>query len=189
MFESDMNRRDVVFGLAGAAVTAWLASQAAEIHAVAAYAASVRGQKRNEFFTADQARDFDAIAAQIIPTDATPGAREAHVLHFADRFVATVARDWQPGLQMDFKLLGDAVGQKTGGSRLFALLNNADQIALLTQFEKSQRDAFDDFRDLVMLGMFSHPMHGGNVDRIGWKLIGYEDRYSWQPPFGDYDHA
>ena len=36
------------------------------------------------FFTPQQAADFDAFAAQIIPTDDTPGAREANVVHFTD---------------------------------------------------------------------------------------------------------
>jgi hypothetical protein len=40
-----------------------------------------------------------------------------------------------------------------------------------------------------MLGMFSHPMHGGNFNKVGWNLIGFEDRYSWTPPFGYYDRV
>jgi len=40
-----------------------------------------------------------------------------------------------------------------------------------------------------MLGMFSHPEHGGNYQKIGWQLIGYRDQYSWAPPFGYYDRA
>ena len=40
-----------------------------------------------------------------------------------------------------------------------------------------------------MLGMFSHPVHGGNYQKIGWKLIGYVDQYSWAPPFGYYDRG
>ena len=40
-----------------------------------------------------------------------------------------------------------------------------------------------------MLGMFSHPEHGGNYNKIGWKLIGYVDQYSWSSPFGYYDRG
>ena len=29
--------------------------------------------------------------------------------------------------------------------------------------------------------------YGGNRDRVGWKLIGFEDRMAYQPPFGYYD--
>ena len=42
---------------------------------------------------------------------------------------------------------------------------------------------------MTMTGMFAHPEHGGNFGKIGWKLIGYEDRYSWVPPFGYYDRG
>ncbi len=189
MLESDVNRREFVFGLAGTAASAWLATHLPDLRATAAYAASVGPEQPYEFFTPEQARDFDAISAQIIPTDDTPGAREAHIVRFVDRFLAAVARDDQPGLQNDFKLLGDAVAAKTPGSRSFAALNDADQIAFLTELEKSHPDVFDDFRDFTMLGMFSHPMHGGNFNKVGWKLIGFEDRGSWTPPFGYYDRV
>jgi hypothetical protein len=40
-----------------------------------------------------------------------------------------------------------------------------------------------------MLGMFIDPIHGGNFNKVGWKMIGFEDRYSWTPPFGYYDRV
>ncbi len=189
MPESEVNRRDFFFGLAGAAGGAWLAANGSELRAIAAYAASVAPGQPYEFFTPEQARDFDAISAQIVPTDETPGAREAHVVRFADRYLATVAKDERPRLQDDFKLLGNAVTEKTPGSRSFAALNDADQIAFLTAFEKTYPGRFNRFRDLTMLGMFSHPMHGGNFNKVGWKLIGFEERHSWAPPFGYYDRV
>jgi hypothetical protein len=30
-------------------------------------------------------------------------------------------------------------------------------------------------------------VHGGNYDKIGWKLIGYDDSLNHKPPFGYYD--
>jgi hypothetical protein len=35
--------------------------------------------------------------------------------------------------------------------------------------------------------MFANPEYGGNRDKIGWKMIGFDDRFSWGPPFGWYD--
>jgi hypothetical protein len=35
--------------------------------------------------------------------------------------------------------------------------------------------------------MFTLPTYGGNRDGVGWKLIGFEDRHTFQPPFGYYD--
>lgn len=184
--ESVFNRREFVFGVAGAAAAAWLSAHASELHAMAAYAASVESEAPYEVLTPDQARDLDAFGAQIVPTDDTPGAREAHVVRFIDRAFATAFKDLQPKLQNDLKLLGDAVAEKTHGSRSFAALTDADQIAVMTAFEKAS-PRFNGLRNLIMLGMFSDPIHGGNFHKVGWKLIGFEDRYSWVPPFGYYD--
>ena len=189
MPESEVNRREFVFGLAGTAASAWLATHLSELRAIAAYAGSVAPEQPYEFFTPEQAREFDAISAQIVPTDDTPGAREAHVVRFGDRYFASVFKDAQPVFQNDFKLLADAVAEKTPGSRSFAALSDADQIAFLTSFEKTNPTSFGHFHGITMLGMFSHPMHGGNFKKVGWKLIGFEDRYSWTPPFGYYDRV
>jgi hypothetical protein len=35
--------------------------------------------------------------------------------------------------------------------------------------------------------MFSSPKYGGNYQGSGWKLIGFEDRHVFTPPFGYYD--
>jgi choline dehydrogenase-like flavoprotein len=187
MSESGVNRRDFFFGLAGATAGAWLAAHGSELRVIAAYAASVAPEQAYEFFTPEQARDHDAISAQIVPTDDRPGAREAHVVRFADRYYATVFKNAQPVVRNDFKLLGDAVAEKTPGSRSFAALSDADQIAFLTAFEKANPASFNHFRGITMLGMFSDPIHGGNFNKVGWKLVGFEDRYSWAPPFGYYD--
>ena len=47
------------------------------------------GTPTTSFLSQAELADVDAIAAQIIPTDATPGAREAGVALFIDRALAT----------------------------------------------------------------------------------------------------
>ena len=42
-------------------------------------------------------------------------------------------------------------------------------------------------RNLTVQGMFAHPDRGGNRDKVGWRILGFEDRFAWQPPFGHYD--
>jgi gluconate 2-dehydrogenase gamma chain len=184
-----VDRRDFIFGLTGAAASAWMAAQLPALRATAAYAASAAPQAPWEFFTPEEAREFDAISAQIVPTDDTPGAREAHVVRFVDRWFATVQTDAQPVFRNDFKLLAEAVAARTPGNRSFAALGDADQVALLMAFEKSNPVSFGHFRGSTMQGMFSDPIHGGNFNKIGWTLNGYEDRYSWVPPFGYYDRV
>jgi gluconate 2-dehydrogenase subunit 3-like protein len=46
---------------------------------------------------------------------------------------------------------------------------------------------FNLLRTHTVLGFFGPPSYGGNRDQVGWKLIGFEDRASVQPPFGYYD--
>jgi len=189
MPEPDLKRREFVVDLAGAAAGAWLAGHLSELRATAAYAASVAPQAAWEFFTPEEAREFEAISAQIVPTDDTPGAREAHVVRFVDRWFATMQKEAQPVFRNDFKLLADAVAARTPGNRSFAALGDADQVALLMAFENSNPVSFGHFRGSTMQGMFSDPIHGGNFNKVGWKLNGYEDRYSWVPPFGYYDRV
>ena len=53
---------------------------------------AAQGADTKTFFTAAETsmrNDVEAVAAQIIPTDDTPGAREAGVIHFIDRALAT----------------------------------------------------------------------------------------------------
>ncbi len=189
MTEFRVDRRDFIFGLASTAGAGWLAAHGAELRAIAEYAAALQPEQAFEFFTPEQAREFDSISAQIVPTDETPGAREANVVRFVDRYLATIARNGQPQFLTDLQRLGDAVAARMPASRSFASLSDADQVTCLTAFEQSNRGAFDRFRSLTMLGLFSDPIHGGNSNRVGWKLIGFEDRHAWVPPFGYYDRV
>lgn len=86
MSEPALPRRDFLLGVAGIGGTVALA---AHLRAIAAYAALVPEQAPWEFFTPEEAADFDAVSAQIVPTDETPGAREARVVRFADHALAT----------------------------------------------------------------------------------------------------
>jgi gluconate 2-dehydrogenase gamma chain len=67
-------------------------------------AAAVDAHRSTElrFFSASEARTVDAIVAQIIPTDETPGAREMGVARFIDHglagFLAPLAAAFRAGL-------------------------------------------------------------------------------------------
>jgi hypothetical protein len=37
------------------------------------------------------------------------------------------------------------------------------------------------------MGCFADPEYGGNFNRAGWKLIGFQDQFNFKPPFGFYD--
>jgi hypothetical protein len=38
-----------------------------------------------------------------------------------------------------------------------------------------------------VLGLLALPSYGGNAGKAGWKLVGFDDRHVWEPPFGHYD--
>ena len=187
MGEAARSRRDFLSS-AGAALGAgfvaahWPSIAAAHAHALAAATGSTPAALG--FFTPDDAHDVEAICAQIIPTDATPGAREAGAVYFIDRSLLT----WHTVPAAQFRSgLADFQGKFTAAHPrgAFAAADEPTQLAFLTSQEKS--DFFSHVRLLTLIGMFALPQYGGNRDGIGWQLIGFEDKHVFAPPFGDYD--
>lgn len=137
------------------------------------------------FFTEAQAAEIEAMAAQIIPTDESPGAREAHCLYFIDKALSTFARGSQPDYTQGLQGLQTKTRELYPDAVKFSALTSEQQIKVLTAIEKTP--FFRTVRTHTVLGFFSRPVHGGNYDKVGWKLIGYEDSLNHKPPFGYYD--
>ena len=151
-----------------------------------AQAAGKSGPMTYRFFTPQQAAVFDAFAAQIIPTDNTPGAREANVAHFTDYVLSTIDSDQQKPVKDAFKALQTQVTKSVPGAISFAVLTSAQQIEIMKAMEKTPE--FGILRGFVITGFFGSPaLGGGNKNEVGWKLIGFEDKFLYQPPFGYYD--
>ena len=137
-----------------------------------------------QFFSAEDGADVDGICAQIVPSGATPGAREAHAVYFIDRSLGTyfsaLAPDYRQGLNA-FQSQFAAVhpGQP------FAAANAETQMAFLKTVDRTP--FFEATRMLTVLGMFSSPKYGGNYQGAGWKLMGFVDQHVFVPPFGYYD--
>jgi gluconate 2-dehydrogenase gamma chain len=138
-----------------------------------------------DFFSEDQAAEVDAIASQIIPTDATPGAHEARCVYFIDRGLATFLKDSQPVYTQGLVDLQAKTKEMFPSASRFSGLTADQQIQVLTAIEKTP--FFGAVRNHTIIGMFSNPVHGGNADNIGWKLIGYDNALNWKQPFGYYD--
>ena len=148
-----------------------------------ARAAAAARDARADFvnLSAGDAADIEAICAQVIPTDDTPGAREAGVVYFIDQIIGDEFAHMRDSLAEELAGINAMAGKDTR----FAELDDARQVALL--------EAADDAGGLGMLvtltlfGMFSMPAYGGNRDHVGWDLIGFDHRHAWFPPFGHYD--
>lgn len=135
--------------------------------------------------SAGQARGFGAVADQIIPPDDLPGAKEAGVVYFIDNalggFAAGMSRSLKTGLQvLDSKTIAE-YGEDDG----FAALPFGRQTGIIRTVE--ERPFFQMMIFLTHCGMFAMPSWGGNKDKAGWALLGFENLHSWQPPFGFYD--
>jgi gluconate 2-dehydrogenase gamma chain len=185
----EISRRTFLAGVGGSIAAVWLAAERGDLLAAGAHAA--RAGRENprppfQFLSADQAADLEAMSAQIIPTDQTPGAREAHVVYFMDQALATYAKQRREPVTKGLVELR-ARTAKMFRAKSFASLSGAQQIALLTGLEKEKSLFFEEIRAATIAGMFANPEYGGNTNKVGWKLIGFDDRFSWGPPFGWYD--
>src|SRR4249919_272153 len=92
------SRREFLLSSASGLSAAWVVANYAGIVEADAFVqqAARSGQPATyAFFTPAQAAEVEAMAAQIIPTDSTPGAREARVVNFIDRALTTFEKDRQ----------------------------------------------------------------------------------------------
>ena len=136
-------------------------------------------------FTEAQAAEVESITAQIIPTDSTPGAREAHCVYFIDRALSTFDRGKRPAYMQGLQDLQAKTQQLYPNAAKFSALSSDQQVKVLTEIEKTP--FFEMVRVHTIIGFLSRPEHGGNFDKAGWKLIGYDDSLNHKPPFGYYD--
>jgi gluconate 2-dehydrogenase gamma chain len=182
------SRRSFLASSVAGVSSVWLASNWPEIAAAQAHAhrAAISPQPENfEFFSPGQAAEFEAVAAQIIPTNDTPGAHEARTIYFIDRALTTFARDSQPLYREGLRQLQQKSGELFANTTKFSALTSPQQIQVLTAIEKTP--FFAEIRLHTILGFFSDPGYGGNHEKTGWKLIGFDDSFVFSPPFGDYD--
>ena len=137
------------------------------------------------FLSPAEAAEVEAISALIIPTDDSPGAREAGAVYFIDRalaeFLEPIADAFRAGLA-DFNR---RLVRAHPGAASIADLEPSDANAFLKSVEDTR--FFGLCRTFTVWGTLADPAHGGNRDEVGWKMIGFEDRHAWQPPFGYYD--
>jgi gluconate 2-dehydrogenase gamma chain len=188
MHPGPASRRQFLLGSASGLSSAWIALRWPAILAAQAHAqrAAESGQPATfQFFSLEEAAEIEAVAAQIIPSDDAPGAREARVIDFIDRVLTTFDRDKQGAYKQGLKDLQHQTQKLFPSVNKFSSLTPAQQIQLLTAIEKSE--FFEMVRVHTIMGYLSRPEYGGNHDQAGWKLIGFEDEMTFGPPFGYYD--
>jgi gluconate 2-dehydrogenase gamma chain len=183
----DPSRRSFLLAGGEALTGAWLLAHWPSIAAAGHHAeeTAVTAPDRLEFFSAAEAVDVDALCAQIVPSGATAGAREARALYFIDHSLSTYFSAMAPGFRTgltEFQSLYRA-GHPDGLS--FGKAGSEEQIAHLKTVD--QTAFFDAARTLTVLGVLASPKYGGNYRGSGWKMLGFVDQHAFAPPFGYYD--
>jgi gluconate 2-dehydrogenase gamma chain len=198
-------RRDFLLQSGGMAGMAWVSAHWPAIVAAAQHAhesATSTMPHKFEVLTPEQARQVEAIASQIIPTDDLPGAREAGVVYFIDRALKTFASDALPIYEQGLVDLNRATSDKYPEVKSFADASSEQQQALLTElaaelehqagtrrrrFSLTSGNFFQIIWAHTLFGFLVDPEGGGNRDYAGWKVIGRDPAHSFSPPFGYYD--
>ncbi len=151
------------------------------------------------FFTEAEAVIVAAAASRIFPSDESgPGANEAGVVIYIDRQLAGPrGRDAHRYTQGPFEeggappevgyqgkaTLGEIYREELKALAGFDQLSSADQDQKLKQIEDTH--FFAVLRKNTIEGMFSDPLHGGNIDMVGWQLIGFPGpQMSWAAEVG-----
>jgi gluconate 2-dehydrogenase gamma chain len=198
------DRRDFLQLLGGTASAAWLSANWPALVSAAEHAhrAAKLEHPALEVFTAEQAREVEALCACIIPSDATAGAREAGVVYFIDRALKTFFSDALPVYQKGLEAAQKTTTELFPGVPRFSAATEEQKLKIFTQIaEESERpesgarrlapgaspDFFQTLRVQTIFGFLVDPEGGGNRDFVGWKAIGRDPSHSFSAPFGFYD--
>jgi gluconate 2-dehydrogenase alpha chain len=128
-----------------------------------------------------EARTAAAVFERLFPTDKnSPGAIDIGVLTYLDRALAGAYRDKAEAYRLGLAALDLAARRRSG--KPFAECSAEKQDTLITELEQGalpnfrvppQHDFFEMLRAHLQEGLFADPAHGGNRDKLGWKLLGH----------------
>lgn len=132
------------------------------------------------YLIADQARTLAAMSDQIIPPDRDPGAQWAEVVNYIDIQLCGPFRELRLDYSRGIAAL-DRISKRQSG-KVFAELEAVPQIALLKSIEQggasdsdwsttAQKAFFGMVLDHTMQGFYGDPRHGGNRERVSWKML------------------
>jgi gluconate 2-dehydrogenase gamma chain len=198
------NRRDFLLSIGGVAGASFLQAQWPEITAAAQHAHQAAKSSQEPSFdilTVAQAKEVEAIAARIIPTDDQPGATEAGVVYFIDIALKTFASDMKRVYDQGIPAVNALTNERFPGVARFSAATHQQQDEILAELAGDKRPALgrfgrnpgaspDFFQTITFHTVFGYlvdPEGGGNRDYVGWKAIGRDPAHSFSPPFGFYD--
>ena len=197
------DRRTFLVRSAAGFSAAWLTAHMPAVASAAAHAhAAVASQDsaKFDFFTPEEAAEIEAMASRIIPSDETPGAKEAGVVYFIDRALATFASDAQKTYREGLPEIQMLVSERFPGVKNFSAATAEQQDAILEELGKADpgtngrrrgrggsnsQTLFETLRFHTIAGFLVDPDSDrrGNRNGVGWKVIGRDPEHVFQPPF------
>jgi len=137
------------------------------------------------FFEPDEFKTVEILTELIIPSDDTPGAREARVAQYID-FVVFSAAEFKPSLQREWKQGLDVLDHlsRNAHQRAFHELSPGDRHSLLEAMSLPERDSaashpgFDFYRlvkDMTVDGFYSSRV--GLIDVLGYKGLSVNSEF------------
>jgi gluconate 2-dehydrogenase gamma chain len=184
----DLHSRRAFLRAAAAAGAAWSAADLVSIEEALAWSGrqAAKGGGKLATLPAAAAETLDALTSRIIPSvDGRPGAREAGVIFFVDKALATFNAGQKQTYLDGLQDLDRRAVETFKGTTGFARLSPTQQDEIVRAIEKTP--FFQAVRFDTIVGTFALPSWGGNRDYAGWHLIGLEHQPRFQPPFGAYD--
>ena len=188
MTDPGNTRRDFLKTGGAAFGTTWLALNMPLIVSTAQAAAdNKQAAAAYVNLTAEEAAELGAWVDQIIPPDETPGARESGVVYFIDAALGGFMKEAAPMLRQGLEEFQQTVRSAYPPHTRLSELPFEQQTQALKSAEETP--LFGMLHFMTLCGMFALPGYGGNREEAGWKLVGFDHRHAWQPPFGYYDAA
>jgi len=202
-------RRFLSHGIAALGAT-WTAAHWPAVVAAAQHAHHIAlfpEDQKWEFFTPAEAKEVEALASCIIPSDGTPGAREAGVVYFIDRALLTFAVDDQKTYRKGLPEIQKRVRELFPEASLFSAATPEQQEAVLASLDEAgaknaprrprgtfrpsatAQPLFEVLRMHTIAGFLIDPEadRKGNRGGVGWAVIGREPGHSFRPPFSAID--
>jgi len=157
-------------------------------------------------WTPAEAKEVEAISACIIPSDGTPGAREAGVVYFIDRALVTFSADEQKTYREGLPEIQKRLQHLFPTETVFSAAAPEKQVAVLESLDEAgsknpprrpranfiagtAAQFFETIRAHTLAGFLIDPESDrrGNSGGVGWAVIGHLPEHGFQPPFGYYD--
>jgi hypothetical protein len=141
-------------------------------------AQTVQRQSLFKVLSPDEAAELRALTSAILPEADTPGAEQAGAVDFIDAALAGYDHGQRKLYRQGLANVAGRSRETFPPSTKFSELASAQQIALLKSIEKTE--FFEKLRTHTILAYFGNP-------RFGWKLLGRDSAFHFEPPFGFYD--